>query len=630
MGYLADIGQTLNFTDSLSLIDYIKKHGIIQFLLLYKKFKDTQQEEIFWGDEIEYHLLNLDSTTKTPRLQTNTEEFFSNCTSEKFNLQTEFGSWMIETVPNDPYKYDGNPLPVLENMASRRIKIQSMCQGGDMLFSGTVFPLLGVGDYFVPKTGSEDHSRNHKNLLEEEKVDYCKLNPLSHSQFVHDETISCHPRFITNTENIRLRRGEKISLLAPIYHDKNTSFEPTENEPYPGFIYMDALHFGMGSGCLQLTFGTKNIDDARYLADQMAVISSIMLPLSAATSIYKGKLADTDVRWNINSGSVDCRNSLERDPKSPHYISKSRYSSISKFISNRPQCKEGYNDISFPVNEEIIQFAKEKAKELDIEIDEQLLQHLGVLFIRDPLVIFPDKIYVDDSCNTNHFENIQSTNWNSIRFKPPPSFNSEVGWRVELRTPENQLTTEENVAFAMFSYFIAAMIQKKNYNFYIPISKVDENIERGHKRDAILKEKFWFRKNVEKDSEDEWVELTIDEILHGKTDVFVGLMNLVYDFCRDEYGVNIYEEWAKLKRENKNIQTENKIVENMKYFEILSKRARGEIPTIAAWIRNFVLKHPRYQKDSIVTKEIAFDLINAMNQIFHCEKKYEDFMGINQ
>jgi len=56
------------------------------------------------------------------------------------------------------------------------------------------------------------------------------------------------------------------------------------------------------------------------------------------------------------------------------------------------------------VNEEIIQFAKEKAKELDIEIDEQLLQHLGVLFIRDPLVIFPDKIYVDDSCNTNHFE----------------------------------------------------------------------------------------------------------------------------------------------------------------------------------------------------------------------------------
>jgi len=41
-------------------------------------------------------------------------------------------------------------------------------------------------------------------------------------------------------------------------------------------------------------------------------------------------------------------------------------------------------------------------------------------------------------------------------------------------------------------------------------------MKRGHKRDAILNEKFWFRKSVEKDSADEWVELTLDEILHGK------------------------------------------------------------------------------------------------------------------
>jgi len=27
----------------------------------------------------------------------------------------------------------------------------------------------------------------------------------------------------------------------------------------------------------------------------------------------------------------------------------------------------------------------------------------------------------------------------------------------------------------------------------------------------------------------------------------------------------------------------------------------GEMPTIAAWARNFVLKHPKYQKDSIVS-----------------------------
>ncbi|RZJ99387.1 MAG: hypothetical protein EOO43_26500 [Flavobacterium sp.] len=47
--------------------------------------------------------------------------------------------------------------------------------------------------------------------------------------------------------------------------------------------------------------------------------------------------------------------------------------------------------------------------------------------------------------------------------------------RVELRTPENQLTSEENVACAMFSYFMVAMIKKKEYNLYIPISKVFSN-----------------------------------------------------------------------------------------------------------------------------------------------------------
>lgn len=41
-------------------------------------------------------------------------------------------------------------------------------------------------------------------------------------------------------------------------------------------------------------------------------------------------------------------------------------------------------------------------------------------------------------------------------------------------------------------------------------------MRRGHKRDAILKEKFWFRKDVNKNSADEWVELTLDELLHGK------------------------------------------------------------------------------------------------------------------
>jgi hypothetical protein len=34
---------------------------------------------------------------------------------------------------------------------------------------------------------------------------------------------------------------------------------------------------------------------------------------------------------------------------------------------------------------------------MGIELDEKLIEHLGVLFIRDAMVVFKDKVYVDDS-----------------------------------------------------------------------------------------------------------------------------------------------------------------------------------------------------------------------------------------
>ncbi|CAN0546836.1 unnamed protein product, partial [Ectocarpus sp. 8 AP-2014] len=53
---------------------------------------------------------------------------------------------------------------------------------------------------------------------------------------------------------------------------------------------------------------------------------------------------------------------------------------------------------------------------------------------RDPLVIFDGAVEeVDDSTATEHFENIQSTNWQTVRWKPPPPRENEdsprIGWR---------------------------------------------------------------------------------------------------------------------------------------------------------------------------------------------------------
>lgn len=71
-------------------------------------------------------------------------------------------------------------------------------------------------------------------------------------------------------------------------------------------------------------------------------------------------------------------------------------------------------------------------------------------------------------------QNIQSTNWQTVRFKPPPP-DSPIGWRVEFRSMEVQLTDYENAAFAVFIVLLTRAIMNLGLNFYIPISKVSRS-----------------------------------------------------------------------------------------------------------------------------------------------------------
>jgi glutamate--cysteine ligase catalytic subunit len=155
----------------------------------------------------------------------------------------------------------------------------------------------------------------------------------SRSQFLPDEVINPHIRFPTLAANIRARRGEKVAINVPIFYDTNTPKpfnDPTvdyDRHLYPedddvrngaakeGHIYMDAMGFGMGCCCLQITFQAKNISEARNLYDQLCPMGPIMLALTAAAPVFKGFLADQDVRWNVISAAVDDRTKEERGEK---------------------------------------------------------------------------------------------------------------------------------------------------------------------------------------------------------------------------------------------------------------------------------------------------------------------------
>jgi glutamate--cysteine ligase catalytic subunit len=82
-----------------------------------------------------------------------------------------------------------------------------------------------------------------------------------------------------------------------------------------------------------------------------------------------------------------------------------------------------------------------------------------------------------------------------MRFKPPPP-GSNIGWRVEFRSMEAQVTDFENAAFVIFIVLLTRTILSRDLNFYLPISKSDENMKKAYKRGATQNEKFYFRKNV--------------------------------------------------------------------------------------------------------------------------------------
>ena len=103
-----------------------------------------------------------------------------------------------------------------------------------------------------------------------------------------------------------------MDIRVPLFADERTS--PAELEEG---IRMDAMAYGMGCCCLQITFQARDLPESRYLYDQLAVLCPIFLALSAGCPILKGLLADTDVRWDVIAQSVDCRTPVELGASKP-------------------------------------------------------------------------------------------------------------------------------------------------------------------------------------------------------------------------------------------------------------------------------------------------------------------------
>jgi glutamate--cysteine ligase catalytic subunit len=64
-----------------------------------------------------------------------------------------------------------------------------------------------------------------------------------------------------------------------------------------------------------------------------------------------------------------------------------------------------------------------------------------------------------------------------------------------------------------------------------------------------------------------------------------------------------------------------------KYLELIERRATGEAPTAAAWMRAFVAAHPDYHQDSVVPASVAFDLLDRCAKVGDGRVSAPDLLG---
>ena len=621
MGFLSVFGLVLQFLESKKYFKIIKDN-FVKYVIRELKKRYICKEPMF-GFEFELHKISIDDINKKVFIDLSAQNDIINSSKQKneeFHLSHEYGGWMYEVIPNEPFLI--KDLNLIESNIKNLYQFLAKKYGKTKFLSLGSYPLLGVGKYFINEDEKEDDDNDligneKEKIAREQFLEDIKNNRLSYSNYLSDKIINRHPRFGNLTRNIRQRRGSKVDIKIPLFKDKNTDITTVSKlDPVPGYITMDAMGFGMGCCSLQVTIGSDFLDDCLKIYDQLIPLAPLFLVLTSSAPIHRGKLSDYDNRWIIISKSVDDRTEEERDPNSDKYVYKSRYSPVYSYIGKVNKYFNNYP--KFPINQEYYnQF-------IEAGISKNLATHFCNLLVRDPLVIFDKKINITDDNDMSHFENINSSNWNSLRFKLPRPCDNDYSYKIEIRTCDLQLTPFENTSIIHFIVNLYNIILKQNCNFIIPITKVDENYENAYCNDAINTKKFWWRINsfddinhnednfdYKKDEQDNIKLLTINEILNGAKEYnYPGLIPAI----KKEINNNVNYDEEKKK-------------ELFKFADYMEKKANGEIWTDAKYIRKFINEHPKYNKDSIITEEINYDLINHLLLIQNGEIKPKELFG---
>ncbi len=200
---------------------------------------------------------------------------------EGCNWVPEYGSWMVEATPKRPYSgYAIDLLRVERNMRLRRRRLLTELRENEIAPTVSTFPLLGSlgDDGTVPKSDVG--------------------GPRTESEYIGDDIINPHPRFGTLTQNIRMRRGEKVNIRVPLFRDFNTP----EYKDYPPITSVDGC---CGSDSLQVwRYGKGDLSMEKYGRD-FVVVGCSSTP-TAEDELNNNGL-ETLQKWLVDVKREGCR-----------------------------------------------------------------------------------------------------------------------------------------------------------------------------------------------------------------------------------------------------------------------------------------------------------------------------------
>ncbi|KAI5173056.1 glutamate--cysteine ligase catalytic subunit [Nematocida sp. LUAm3] len=627
MGLLKE-SKTLSWEETQKQAKSLKKKGIEYFVEVYKHSLPCRTNGFLWGDEIEQNLVYRSPDGWILLLAADQViEHFSK--GKDFLVNVEYSGYMVETTPSAPYNPNFEALEEVEkNLENRRQSmekcLEELFKGDAAVFLLPTFPILGTPYAFgtgnlsrekwsqlwsetfekeksstsAPPTGVRKHSGSEDTPLQQAlKKSEVPTFSVTRSEHFPDFGITCHRRFYDFSYNIRERRGRPLHLsIAPAMIESKK--EPWKQGASPAVI--DSMGQGMGCCCLQVTMQSESMKEARTLYDTLGSICPLLLFLTMATPIVSGTLTETSTRWQLVSASVDCRKEEET------YIKKSRYSSIDLYTSEMPDLLYSfYNDINPHLDEETHKSLLENG------VDKAMAAHVASMYVRDPILCYTETSLQED------FENIQSSNWRSMRLKPPKTDKMSGPWLVEVRPMEIQPTSFENAAYSIFVIIFSRMILSLNANFYLPISKVDANFsevdypekKRSCFNDFLEMEKnasFWYRENIFENSMAKIKKGSIKDIFLG-TGTYCGIFGAI-----DKY----LEEYSE--EDRKRIHP---------YMEFIRDRVSGKKVSVATYIRKYVFNHPEYNGDSLISQKLSNDLIDHILAI--TQKNSSEYLSVS-